>query len=163
MKTLSATYKGERVVELFEDINLPKDIAVLVVIPEQGEQMITQKQIEEIVKKIVDNYNPEKIILFGSYAYGQPTEDSDLDLLIIKNSDLPRYKRAREIRKHLWGITDVPKDIIVYTQEEIDDWKEVEEAFITRVVKKGKILYENKYISIGGHVHESFLLTRESG
>jgi len=106
--------------------------------------MITQKQLEEIVKRIIDNYNPEKIILFGSYAYGQPTEDSDLDLLVIKNSDLPRYKRAREIRKHLWGITDVPKDIIVYTQEEIDGWKEVEEAFITSVVKKGKILYENK-------------------
>jgi predicted nucleotidyltransferase len=78
--------------------------------------MITQEQIEEIVKRIIDNYDPEKIVLFGSYAYGHPTEDSDLDLLVVKNSDLPRYKRAREIRRHLWGITDTPKDIIVYTQ-----------------------------------------------
>ena len=58
--------------------------------------MIIQKQIEEIVKRIVDNYKPEKIILFGSYAYGIPTKDSDLDLLIVKNSSLPRHKRARE-------------------------------------------------------------------
>lgn len=106
--------------------------------------MIMQKQIEEIVKRIVDNYKPEKIILFGSYAYGIPTKDSDLDLLIVKNSSLPRHKRAREIRKYLWGISEIPKDIIVYTQKEIDDWKEVEEAFVTKVVKKGKILYEDE-------------------
>jgi predicted nucleotidyltransferase len=106
--------------------------------------MIMENQIEEIVKRIVDHYKPEKIILFGSYAYGMPKKDSDLDLLIVKESDLPRYKRAREIRKLLWGISEIPKDIIVYTQNEIDDWKEVEEAFITKVVKKGKILYESK-------------------
>jgi len=103
-----------------------------------------QKQIEEIVKRIIDNYKPEKIILFGSYAYGIPTKDSDLDLLIVKDSSLPRPKRAREIRKYLWGISEIPKDIIVYTQKEIDDWKEVEEAFVTKIVKKGKILYEDQ-------------------
>lgn len=106
--------------------------------------MITQKQIKEIIKRIIEIYNPEKIVLFGSYAYEHPTEDSDLDLLVVKNTHLPRYKRAREIRKHLWGITDIPKDIIVYTPKEIDDWKNVEEAFITNVMKRGKILYENK-------------------
>jgi len=106
--------------------------------------MITQKQIEKIVKRIVREYKPEKIILFGSYAYGRPTEDSDLDLLVIKNSSQPRYKRAREIRKYLWGLADIPKDIIVYTQKEIDEWGKVEEAFITNIVKKGKILYENQ-------------------
>jgi predicted nucleotidyltransferase len=106
--------------------------------------MIMEKQIEDIVKRIVDNYKPEKIILFGSYAYGTPKKDSDLDLLIVKESDLPRYKRAREIRKLLWGISEIPKDIIVYTQNEIDDWKEVEEAFITQIVKDGKVLYEDK-------------------
>ena len=106
--------------------------------------MITQKQIEDIIQRIIDNYNPDKIILFGSYAQGHPTENSDLDLLIVKNSNLPRYKRAREIRRYLWGITDIPKDIIVYTQEEIDDWAKVKEAFITNIVTKGKVLYENK-------------------
>lgn len=106
--------------------------------------MISQKQIQKILKIIVEKYKPEKIILFGSYAYGYPSKDSDLDLLIVKDINLPRYKRAREIRKYLWGITDIPKDIIVYTQKEIDDWAEVKEAFITNIVKNGKILYENK-------------------
>ena len=99
--------------------------------------MITQKQIEKILKIIVDKYKPDKVILFGSYACDHPSKDSDLDLLVVKDSNLPRYKRAREIRKHLWGITDVPKDIVVYTQKEIDDWAGVKEAFITNIVKKG--------------------------
>jgi predicted nucleotidyltransferase len=107
--------------------------------------MISQKQIEEIIERIASNCKPEKIILFGSYAYGTPTEDSDLDLLvIIKSSKQPRYKRAREIRKHLWGIADIPKDVLVYTQKEIEEWKEVDEAFITTAMKKGKVLYEDQ-------------------
>ncbi|HIH96978.1 MAG TPA: nucleotidyltransferase domain-containing protein [Thermoplasmata archaeon] len=105
--------------------------------------MITREQIEEIVKKIVSSCRLERIILFGSYAYGNPTENSDLDLLVvIKSSNLPRYKRARAIRKHLWGVTDVPKDILVYTEDEIEEWKEVEEAFITKVLREGRILYD---------------------
>ena len=107
--------------------------------------MVSQKQIAKIIERIANNYKPEKIILFGSYAYGTPTKDSDLDLLVIvKSNRQPRYQRAREVRKHLWGITDVPKDIRVYTQEEVDEWKEVEEAFITSVIKRGRVLYENK-------------------
>jgi len=106
--------------------------------------MTIQKQIDKIVQLIINNYKPDKIVLFGSYAYGQPSEGSDLDLLIVKDSNLPRYKRAREVRKYLWGITDIPKDIMVYTPAEIDDWQGVEEAFITRIVKNGKLLYEDK-------------------
>ena len=107
--------------------------------------MIAAEQIEEITKRIINNYKPEKIILFGSYAYGTPNEDSDLDLLVVvKGSDQPKRQRAREIRKHLWGVIDDPKDILVYTQEEIDEWKGVEEAFITSIMKRGRVLYENK-------------------
>ena len=107
--------------------------------------MINRAQLEEIIKRIKSNYRLEKIILFGSYAYGKPTENSDLDLLVVvKSSNQPRHKRAREIRKHLWGVTDIPKDILVYTEDEIEEWKGVEDAFITRVLREGKILYENK-------------------
>lgn len=102
--------------------------------------MISQGQIEEITRRIVVNYRPEKIILFGSYAIGNPTEDSDLDLLIVKEQTLPRYKRGREIRKYLRGLK-VPVDLIVYTNEEIQNWKDVKTAFITRVIKEGKVLY----------------------
>lgn len=107
--------------------------------------MVTQRQIEKIVNKIRDNYPLEKIILFGSYAYGQPEKDSDLDLLVVvRKSELPRHKRAREIRKQLWGLTDTPKDILVYTEDEIEDWKGVKQAFIAKIMNSGRLLYENK-------------------
>lgn len=115
-----------------------------------GNEVIMQKnniqnQIREITRRIVKNINPEKVVLFGSHAYGAPDQESDLDLLVVVNeSKQPRYKRAREIRKHLWGITDIPKDILVYTKDEIEEWKGVKEAFITSVVEQGKVLYENK-------------------
>ena len=107
--------------------------------------MITQQQIHQVVQKIASHYKPEKIILFGSYADGTACEDSDLDLLVVvKTSDQPRHKRARNIRKLLWGTLDVPKDIVVYTEKEINEWENVKEAFITTAIITGRILYENK-------------------
>jgi len=103
--------------------------------------MITKNQINEVVNRIVENYFPERIILFGSYAYGNPTKDSDLDLLIVKDSNIPRYKRGREVRKYLRGLK-VPIDLMVYTNEEIQKWRDVRTAFITGIMKKGKILYD---------------------
>ncbi len=105
--------------------------------------MVTQEQIAQMAQKIAEQYQPEKIILFGSYAQGTASEQSDIDLLIvIKNSELPRHKRTQPIRKMLWGSIDVPKDILVYTQAEVDEWKHVKEAFITTAVNAGKVLYE---------------------
>jgi len=73
--------------------------------------MITQEQIEQVVKTIVEEYKPSKIILFGSYAYGRPTEDSDLDLLIIKDDDLSGIQRNRRVRNILKDFS-IPVDII---------------------------------------------------
>ena len=57
---------------------------------------ITEEQIKEIAKKIIEAYDPQKIILFGSYVSGKPTEDSDIDLLIIKDTtDSPRERRKK--------------------------------------------------------------------
>ncbi len=105
--------------------------------------MVTQNQINEITKRIVENSQPEKVILFGSYAKGNPTENSDLDLLIVKDSKIPRYKRGREIRKHLRGLK-IPIDLIVYTNDEIQKWRNVKTAFITTVMESGRVLYEAK-------------------
>lgn len=103
--------------------------------------MITREQIADITNRIVTNVKPEKIVLFGPYGRGTPTEDSDLDLLIIKESTLPRYKRGREIRKHLCGLK-VPIDLVVYTKEEIARWRNVKTAFITTALETGVVLYE---------------------
>lgn len=99
--------------------------------------------IEEIVNRVLQSVQPEKIILFGSYAYGQPHEGSDLDILVVMESDLPRYKRAVPIYKALAGFL-IPKDVLVYTPDEIDAWAAVPQAFVTAVMKKGKVIYEKK-------------------
>ena len=103
--------------------------------------MIANSEIIDVVNKIALNFNPEKIFLFGSYASGTPDRDSDLDLLIIQNSKLPRHKRVFEIRKSLIG-SMIPLDIIVYTPEEFESEKEVRFSFINSAIKSSKLLYE---------------------
>ena len=103
--------------------------------------MIEATKINDIVNKIAIRFNPEKIILFGSYAAGNPTNDSDLDLLIIKETDLPRNKRSFDIQKSLIG-SMVPMDILVYTKKEYEQEQKEERSFLFSAIKTSKILYE---------------------
>lgn len=103
--------------------------------------MIEATKITEIVNKIAFGYNPEKIILFGSYASGKATDDSDLDLFVIKDSDLPRPLRTMQVRKMIYG-SMVPIDLIVYTPQEIDESKDKKYGFVYEVLNTGKTLYE---------------------
>ena len=103
--------------------------------------MLTLKQLNKIIDIIIDKAKPQKIILFGSYANNTANEDSDLDLLIVKYSNLQRIKRAKEIRKYLTNFL-IPKDILVYTEEEIKEWENVNSAFITSIIREGKVCYE---------------------
>ncbi len=79
--------------------------------------MIDSDKINEVVNRIAINFNPERIILFGSYANGIPDNGSDLDLLIIQETDLPMHKRGLDIRLSLIG-TMIPIDVLVYTKKD---------------------------------------------
>jgi len=103
--------------------------------------MIEKDKISEIVNKIAYGYNPDKIILFGSYASGNQNEDSDLDLFVIKDSDLPRPQRTVQVRKMLYG-SMVPIDLIIYTPKEIEESKGNKQGFVFEVLHTGKTLYE---------------------
>ncbi len=105
--------------------------------------MIEKDKILEIVNKITSGYNPDKIILFGSYATGNPNENSDLDLFVIKETNLPRPQRTVHVRKMLYG-SMIPIDLIVYTPKEIEESKENRFSFVYEVLNNGKILYERK-------------------
>ncbi len=96
--------------------------------------LIPEEKINEVVERIVSNVNPEKVILFGSYAKGDFDDNSDLDILVVKDMDIPRYKRSRKIRKYLRGVK-VPIDLLVYSQKEIDEWKDNEHAFISKALE----------------------------
>jgi uncharacterized protein len=105
--------------------------------------MIGSNKINDIVNRIALGFNPEKIILFGSYAAGNPTNDSDVDLLVIKDTDLPRHKRSFDIQKLLRG-SMIPMDILVYTPKEFEQEQHNRYSFLGSVIKNSKILYERK-------------------
>ena len=104
-------------------------------------KQVTTDLLEQITQKLVATLNPEQIILFGSHAYGEPNEDSDIDLLVIvSQSNEPRYRRSRLAYMALRGVT-VPTDVIVMTQEEVKKKVNVRSSLISRVIHDGKVLY----------------------
>jgi predicted nucleotidyltransferase len=107
----------------------------------EGYPPVTEKLLREIVRRLLSVGSPRKIVLFGSRAGGRARPDSDLDVLIVEESDLPRYKRSARYRRALCGLF-AAKDIMVWTPAEIEEWRAVPHAFITTVVATGKILYE---------------------
>ena len=104
-------------------------------------QILGDSTLTEIVQRILAVGNPQKIILFGSHARGEARPESDYDLLTIEKSDLPRYKRAARYRRALVGVCTA-KDIVVWTPEEVAEWRNVPNAFITTAVREGIVLYE---------------------
>src|SRR3989338_2991477 len=102
--------------------------------------MIDEKTINSLAQEIRARVNPKKIILFGSYAWGRPTEDSDIYLFIIMDSDLRRDERAQRI-SGLFPHRVFPLDIIAYTPSELELSLKRGNFFIEEVITKGKVLY----------------------
>ncbi len=102
-----------------------------------------QKEIRNITEQIVEKYKPEKIILYGSFAYGKPHKDSDVDLLVLKKTKKRKTKRHLELDRILLDRT-MPLDILVYTPQEIEKRVSLNDFFIKNILKQGKILYVTK-------------------
>jgi predicted nucleotidyltransferase len=101
--------------------------------------------IDEIVHRIVAAGAPTKVVLFGSWARGDARPRSDLDILVVEDrSEAPRYERSARYRLALRDVLpDRDIDIVVWTPEEIAEWASVPQAFISTVLREGKVLYEN--------------------
>jgi predicted nucleotidyltransferase len=96
--------------------------------------------LQEVVRRIRQAGNPHRIVLFGSRARGDAMADSDLDLLIIEESTLPRHKRPIPYLRALLGLFPA-KDVVVYTPAEVAEWADVPNAFVTTALREGRILY----------------------
>jgi len=104
--------------------------------------MISENKINEAIKRLVKAYAPLKIYLFGSYARGNPSEDSDLDFfVVIEESSEFRPKRAIKGHMALIGL-DVPKDIVVYTKKEFETKVNDPLTFSYKIKEEGKLVYE---------------------
>jgi uncharacterized protein len=102
----------------------------------------TKTEIDQIVSQVIEHYRPEKVILFGSYAYGHPDPDSDLDLLIIKNTSerfIDRWINVRRIVSN--SKRSIPFEPIVLTPDEVEERLAIGDQFIKEIVTKGEILF----------------------
>jgi predicted nucleotidyltransferase len=103
---------------------------------------VDAKLMDEIVRRIVGVIQPEKVILFGSRARDAARPESDIDLLVIAKSTQPRYRRSAPLYGALSDIL-ISMDILVYSPEEVKEWSDVRQAFVTTAIREGKVIYEN--------------------
>jgi len=99
----------------------------------------TQQKIKEVTEKIIKEYNPEKIILFGSHAWGKPHRDSDVDLLVIKETR-NSLRLSRDIDGALFPRL-FPLDLLVFTPRQVRERESMGDFFIQDILSKGKVLY----------------------
>ena len=100
-----------------------------------------QRKIDEMVRRIVERFHPEQVILFGSYARGKAGPDSDVDLLVVMQVSGSKRKIAVEIDLALAGM-GLPKDIIVVTPEEVARLRDIVGTIVYPAVREGKVMYE---------------------
>lgn len=109
--------------------------------------MINRKKIQAFINEVGQKFKPERILLFGSYAYGKPSSDSDVDILIILSFKGKNPEKATQI----WLATkpDFPVDVMVRKPEEIHQRLELGDPFIHEIIKNGVLLYESNNQGMG--------------
>lgn len=99
------------------------------------------KSLRPAIQKIVQELNPEKIVLFGSYAYGSPNPHSDVDLLVIMKTKASRKDRSWAVSRLLLP-RPFPVDILVKTPREVKQGLEAGDFFLKEILTRGKVLYD---------------------
>ena len=100
---------------------------------------------QEYAQRLQDGFQPEKIILFGSFAWGNPTRDSDVDFLVIKKTKLGSTQRYMDACNAMMDEhSTVPVDVFVLTPEELEGRLAINDQFIRKICEKGITLYERK-------------------
>jgi len=104
------------------------------------------EEIYEIVQQIVEQFHPQSVILFGSYAYGEPGPESDVDLLVVMDTPLKEVDQAVEICRHVR--CSFPIDLIVYKPDNFLKRIKMGDFMLIDIVNKGKILYERAHAGV---------------
>lgn len=114
--------------------------------------MDRRSEVRSVVRQIADllvrSYHPEKVVLFGSSVSGHMDEESDVDLLIIKDTPLPFHRRGSEVRALLRPLRlHLPMDIIVLTPQELDVQLKKGNVFLENILREGEVLFERSGIA----------------
>jgi len=105
----------------------------------------TKTIINQSVQRIKNNLHPEKIILFGSYAYGNPRHTSDIDILIVKDvkkNEIRKYRiMAKQTLRDIMLKNDIDIDVIIDSWERIQERISIGDLFMKEIIEKGKVIY----------------------
>ncbi len=103
--------------------------------------MVTDREVEAVVSRLVTAAQPERVVLFGSLARGDANNASDLDLLVVQQTDLPRHRRSIPLYRAVREFT-FPIDITVYTPQELAEDAALPMSFTTTALREGRVVYE---------------------
>ena len=106
---------------------------------------VDETTLDQMVRVIVREIDPERIILFGSRARPSPPPDADVDLLVIDKRPFGKDRSRRKEAARLWRALSkflVPKDILLYSHEEVDEYRDFINHVVARALREGKVLYD---------------------
>lgn len=103
--------------------------------------MISSEQIQQAVDRLVKAANPSKVILFGSYARGDETEDYDLDLMVIEREVPNKFEEMVRLRQELRPLR-IPVDVLVYSQNYVDEWGHLPGTALYWALTEGRVMHE---------------------
>jgi predicted nucleotidyltransferase len=106
---------------------------------------VSDRMLNEMVQVIVKEVDPEQVILFGSRARGTASDDSDVDLVVVESTPFHRGRSRRREIARLWRALapfDVAKDILVYSADEVERWRDSLNHVLARARREGRALYE---------------------
>jgi UTP:GlnB (protein PII) uridylyltransferase len=107
---------------------------------------VSDELIDEMARRIVREVDPQRIILFGSWARGQANEQSDVDFLVVEREPFGQNRSRRREAARIWRCLSgfrVPADILVYSVSEVTQWKDSSHHVIAKALREGKVLYES--------------------
>lgn len=107
-------------------------------------KQLDENLVQQMTDRLVNEFHPEQVILFGSHAWGTPSEDSDIDLFVVVSESEERpLQRARRASNCLAGIR-APKDVLVRTRSEADKYRQVYASLESEIFEKGRVVYERR-------------------
>ena len=111
---------------------------------------VTQNLLDQMVRAIVDEVEPEQVILFGSRARGDARSDSDVDLIVVESDSFSEGRSAYREEVRLWNVLgrfDVAADVLVYSHDDVTYWRDSLNHVLARALREGRVLYERSQTS----------------